>query len=68
MEKSRGLSVGHVLAVVSSLVLRRALPMAGGIKLNTNHKLSMEICKNRGITVCMVRKSGGYDVDSHFKS
>ena len=58
MERSRGPQVGNVLAVVASLTFRNMSTLTAGIKLNANHSLIMDICKNRGINVCMFRKSG----------
>ena len=58
VEKSRGQDVGNVLATSASLVFRKYSPMTGGIKLNANHNTAKEICKARGIKVCMFRESG----------
>ena len=58
VEKSRGQSVGNVLATAASLIFRNISPKAGGIKLNANHDIAKDICKSRGIAVCMIHKSG----------
>ena len=58
IEKNRGQNIGNVLATSASLMFRNISPIAGGIKLNSNHDVAKDICKNRGITVCMIRKSG----------
>ena len=58
VEKSRGKHVGNVLATSASLTFRNMSSMGGRIKLNANHTVAKEICKSRGITVYMIRKSG----------
>ena len=58
IEKNRGQDIGNVLATTASLIFRNISPMTGGIKLNANHDLGKDICKNHGIKIFMIRKSG----------
>ena len=62
VEKSRGQDVGNVIATAASFMFRKHYPLLGGIKLNANHNTAKEICKTRGIKVCMIRRSGSINV------
>ena len=58
VEKARGQDIGNVLATSASLAFRKYSPLTGGIKLNALHATAKEICKARGVKVCMIRESG----------
>ena len=58
IEKSRGQHIGNILATSASLVFRKISGMAGGIVLSQNHAIAKDICRSRGITAYMIRKSG----------
>ena len=62
VEKSRGQDVGNVLTSAASFIFRKHSPLLGGIKLNSHHDTAKEICKTRGIKVCMIQRSGSNSV------
>ena len=65
VERNRGQDVGNVLAAAASFIFRKHSLLLGGIKLNANHDTAREICKTRGIKVCMIRRSGSTNIHSY---
>ena len=60
VEKSRGQDIGKILATSASLMFRRHSPLARALKLNANHDTAKDICKSRGMKVCMIKGSGSF--------